>query len=258
MKKLLIIKSLLLLSLYLFGQGKFINPDAKDLIIKNSEDSVMCKIINEDSLNVYILFQKNNNEVKTYVAKKDIRAIEKDLYTSQEFNAKPYSDNMEFIHLGNGLRVVSYVARGCQLVSGLIYIANEKEKFYNGFVTFSGIHITSAFTGSLFSCMGASISDPQGSKYYWRKFGTTIIPVTAVCYGLPIYAIVSKSENMGLLVTAYVLALLGDIIIPGIANNLTEEIHSNYIGSKKVSLHLNPGIDYNNNLVAQLTLRWSF
>ncbi|MFC2104693.1 FISUMP domain-containing protein [Bacteroidota bacterium] len=86
-------------------------PQNKDLIIRTNGDSIICKITNEDSLNVYISIEKNENQIDTYLAKNDISEIKKDIYTFQRYR-KTYTDAVsydEFKKIGSDGEKVSKV-----------------------------------------------------------------------------------------------------------------------------------------------------
>jgi len=238
-------------------ENEYLNLESRDLIILNKGDSLIYKIKNEDSLNVYILLQKNDKEIETFVEKKQIDAIEKKFYTYQKTIPNSYNSGLGFICFGNSLRVIGNISFVCALGSGIIYIANENEKYFNACLTFGLMYPIISFNGSFFSCIGATISDPSGSNDYWKKFGTTILPIAIVGYGIPLFILFSGTDNIGLLVTAGIVGGVSEMILPWLSNNLTKEIHRHYAGLKNVNIYLNPAIDYNNNLMAQLTLRWT-
>lgn len=52
-----------------------INTLGQDLIIRQNLDKIYCKITNEDTAKVYFVVTKNNNELKTYIDKNDVKEI---------------------------------------------------------------------------------------------------------------------------------------------------------------------------------------
>jgi hypothetical protein len=56
---------------------------SQDLIIRNNQDSINCKILNSDSLNVYVEFVRNGNLIKSFISKSDIQYFEYNYYKNK-------------------------------------------------------------------------------------------------------------------------------------------------------------------------------
>ena len=69
----LFLKSALFFACFLFA---IIQSKAQDNIILKNGEKIDCKITGEDTANVYIVFQKDGNDINTLVYKKEIYLID--------------------------------------------------------------------------------------------------------------------------------------------------------------------------------------
>ena len=52
----------------------YFNMNAQDIVVKNSGDSVRCKITSMDSTKIYLILKKNGNEYNSYINKNEVKA----------------------------------------------------------------------------------------------------------------------------------------------------------------------------------------
>jgi hypothetical protein len=189
-------KTCLLLAIFNF---LFLCISAQDIIIDNNGKKIVCKILKDDSLNVYYSIKQKNNLIDTYIAKTDIKKI-------TYITTLPYKSTSDSVVMrGKYLFYKGQPLRTNELVALLKTNDQSYKKFKSGY-----------FPGSVASILeyvgGGLIGYPIGTAIAGGEPDWTMAAVGGglIVFSLPIFYIAAKNQreavniyNMGVNKTSF-------------------------------------------------------
>ena len=179
-------KLILTISICLFVICNFY---CQDIIIKNDSNRIECKIIKEDSLNVYFTTIIREKEISTYLGKNDIQRI---IYEKDNASLILHSDSIISEKKGIGY---NYYLNGRKLnISELDDILKINDLAYEKFKSAKGISvIANIFAGAGGFCIGYPIGYALGGgKANWALAG---IGAGLIVIAIPILSSAEKKAR---------------------------------------------------------------